>query len=145
MKILLFYITTLFFSITTAYAVIKEGDDNVVEPLSYDHMLDWSVGLVVVLALFIGCAWIVKKMGGLPIHLKNGLRVVSALSLGGREKLILVQVGEKQMILGVSPGRINNLLVLEGKEQLFQEKINPEDNALFSKTLKDVVTTANDK
>ena len=42
------------------------------------------------------------------------MRVVSALSVGMREKVVLVQVGEEQLLLGVAPGRVNVLHQFEG-------------------------------
>jgi len=46
------------------------------------------------------------------------MRIVGGLSLGMREKVILLQVGKKQLILGVTPGRIDALHVLEGEDCL---------------------------
>ena len=69
------------------------------------------------------------------------MKVVAGLSLGGREKILLVQVGEKQLVLGVSPGRIDNLLVLEDDDRIFQEKdnnINEAEND-FSQKLQQIV------
>lgn len=67
------------------------------------------------------------------------MKVISALSLGMREKLILVQVGEKQLLLGVTPGRIDNLLVLEGEQQLFQQQSDKQSDGEFSKKLKQLI------
>jgi len=35
-----------------------------------------------------------------------------------REKVVLLQVGKKQLLLGVTPGRIDTLHVLEGEDCL---------------------------
>ncbi len=35
------------------------------------------------------------------------MRVVASLSLSARERLVLVQAGEQQLLLGVAPGRVN--------------------------------------
>lgn len=88
------------------------------------------------------CAWLVKKIGAFsPVNSKDKMKVVAGLSLGGREKILLVQVGEKQLVLGVSPGKIDNLLVLEGDDRVFQEKnnnINTAEND-FSQKLQQIV------
>lgn len=68
--------------------------------------------LVVVMAIFAG-AWLLRRFGGSAFQGSGIIRVRAAVSLGGRDRLALVQVGEKQMLLGVSPGRINTLHVFD--------------------------------
>jgi len=81
----------------------------------------WSMGLLVVLSVFFLCVWGVRKLNGLTVSGAEKMRVVGGLSLGMREKVILLQVGRKQLILGVTPGRIETLHVLEGDDCLIKE------------------------
>ena len=85
---------------------------------SSGNIANWSLGLVIVLAVFFFCVWGVRKLGGLTGNGAQQMRIVAGLSLGMREKIMLVQVGEKQLILGVTPGRIQTLHVLENDECL---------------------------
>lgn len=80
----------------------------------------WGIGLLVVLSLFLLCIWGVSRLNGLTVR-AGKMRVVGGLSLGMREKVMLLQVGKKQLILGVTPGRIETLLVLEGDDCLLRE------------------------
>ncbi|MGZ8163155.1 MAG: flagellar biosynthetic protein FliO [Methylobacter sp.] len=82
----------------------------------------WSLGLLIVLSVFFLCVWGVRKLGGLSISGAEKMRVVGGLSLGLREKVILLQVGKKQLVLGVTPGRIETLHVLEGDDCLIKEE-----------------------
>lgn len=82
----------------------------------------WSIGLLVVLSVFFLCVWGVRKLSGLTVSGAEKMRVVGGLSLGLREKVILLQVGRKQLILGVTPGRIETLHVLEGDDCLIKEE-----------------------
>ena len=86
--------------------------------VSSGDMLHWSVGLLIVLAIFFLCAWGLRKLSGITVGGTEKMRVVGGLSLGMREKVILLQVGKKQLILGVTPGRIDTLHVLEGDDCL---------------------------
>ena len=81
----------------------------------------WSMGLLIVLSVFFLCVWGVRKLNGLSVGGAEKMRVVGGLSLGLREKIILLQVGKKQLILGVTPGRIETLHVLEGDDCLIKE------------------------
>jgi flagellar protein FliO/FliZ len=83
----------------------------------------WSIGLLIVLSVFFLCVWGVRKLSGLTVSGAEKMRVVGGLSLGLREKIILLQVGKKQLILGVTPGRIETLHVLEGDDCLIKEEI----------------------
>jgi flagellar protein FliO/FliZ len=82
----------------------------------------WSMGLLIVLSVFFLCVWGVRKLSGLTVSGAEKMRVVGGLSLGLREKVILLQVGRKQLILGVTPGRIETLHVLEGDDCLIKEE-----------------------
>jgi flagellar protein FliO/FliZ len=82
----------------------------------------WGIGLLIVLSVFFLCVWGVRKLSGLTVGGAEKMRVVGGVSLGMREKVILVQVGKKQLILGVTPGRIETLHVLEGDDCLNKEE-----------------------
>jgi flagellar protein FliO/FliZ len=85
----------------------------------------WGIGLLLVLGVFFLCVWGVRKLSGLTVNGAQKMRMVGGLSLGMREKVILLQVGKKQLILGVTPGRIETLLVLEGEDCLLREEPLP--------------------
>ncbi|WP_027149436.1 flagellar biosynthetic protein FliO [Methylobacter tundripaludum] len=89
-----------------------------VRTISSGDMLHWGVGLLIVLAVFFCCVWGMRKLGGISVNGAEKMRIIGGLSLGMREKVILLQVGKKQLILGVTPGRIDALHVLEGEDCL---------------------------
>lgn len=103
--------------------------------VSYADVLQWLLALLVVLVLFGLFIWLLRKSGGLSFAGKGQLSVISGLSVGVREKLVLVKVGEKQLLLGVTPGRIDKLLELEGDARLFQHAEEPETGRLFAQKL----------
>lgn len=93
------------------------------------------LALLLVLSIFFSLIWLVRKTGNLGFIPKNQLSVVAGLSLGMREKLVLVKVGEKQLLLGISAGRIDKLLELEGEQRLYQEQDGENQPGLFQKRL----------
>lgn len=97
-----------------------------VRAMASADIAQWSIGLLVVLGVFFICIWGVRKFGGLHASGAGKMRVVGGLSLGMREKVILLQVGKKQLVLGVTPGRIQPLLVLEGDDCLVREDSAPK-------------------
>lgn len=90
--------------------------------VAFSDIAGWSFGLLIVLSVFFLCVWGVRKLSGVTVSGAEKMRVVGGLSLGMREKVILLQVGKKQLILGVTPGRIETLHVLEGDDCLLKEE-----------------------
>lgn len=98
-----------------------------VRTVSSGDMLHWIVGLLIVLSVFFLCVWGMRKLGGMTANGSEKMRIVGGLPLGMREKVILLQVGKKQLILGVTPGRIDTLHVLEGDDCLNREEPSSMD------------------
>lgn len=71
------------------------------------------IGLAVVTALILVFAWLAKRIGYGGFLPQKNMRVISCLMLGHREKAVLVQVGDTQMLLGVAPGRVSMLHAFE--------------------------------
>jgi len=141
LKTLLQSLSVIFCSISSVFAAIEQKQ--AVNTISTDHVLNWSLGLIIVLALFFTCVWVMKKMGALPVNAKDGMKVVAGLTLGMREKIILVQIGEKQLVLAVTPGRVEKLLLLEGEDTLFQQAKEENTEADFSQKLKQIMSGEN--
>jgi len=83
------------------------------EPLSTTNLIQWTLGLFVVLVFMGVIAWIARRMIGLSVNQTTQLRVLASLSLGHREKTMLVRAGDTHLLLGVSPGRVQTLHVFE--------------------------------
>ena len=69
--------------------------------------------LLLVVAVIFMLAWVMRRMGGTTPRSNALMKVVGGLSMGTRERVVLIQVGEEQLLLGVAPGRIQTLHVLE--------------------------------
>ncbi len=82
-------------------------------PVSAGNVLQMVAGLALVVILIFGLAWAVRRFGNVNVNARGALRVVGALSMGARERVVLIQAGEKQILLGVAPGRVQTLHVLE--------------------------------
>ena len=85
----------------------------IVDPLSGTNVVQMLVGLVAVLVLVFAIAWLLRRVGGVSLGGSSSLKVIAGMSMGARERVVLLQVGEEQLLLGVSPGRVQTLHVLE--------------------------------
>ena len=80
-----------------------------IEPLSTASLTQWTIGLIFVLLMILLVAWAVKRFSGLGVGHNAQLKVLSGVSLGTREKAVLVRAGKQYLLLGVAPGRVENL------------------------------------
>ncbi|MGZ5009548.1 MAG: flagellar biosynthetic protein FliO [Methylobacter sp.] len=110
-----------------------------VRTVSSGDMLHWGIGLLIVLAIFFFCVWGMRKLSGIAVGGAEKMRIVGGLSLGMREKVILLQVGKKQLVLGVTPGRIDALHVLEGDDCLINESPSIGKDSGFSAIVQQVI------
>ena len=117
-----------------------------VKILDSSDMTLWSLALIAVLALFLLSAWGFKHLQAGGNHQAHKMRITDAISLGLREKILLLQVGKKQLVLGITPGRIETLLVLEGDECLVRD--NPDNlmssNSFSQKLMQAIKARRND-
>lgn len=78
------------------------------DPVSLEMLGQLLIGLLVVVAAILLVLWVLKRFTTIGGHHRD-LKVVAVLPLGTREKAVLVQVGERQLLLGVAPGRVSLL------------------------------------
>ena len=83
------------------------------DPLAFSSLVQLTLGMVAVLALIIGLAWLLKRSGRFQMTAGGGLKILGGLSMGTRERVVLLQVGETQLLVGVAPGSIKTLHVLD--------------------------------
>lgn len=92
------------------------------EPVGSADFVQMFVGMLVVLAVIFTLAWLMKRTGYVKPQLQGALKVLASVSVGQRERIVLVQAGDEQLLLGVAPGQVRSLHVLK-------EPINVADAA----------------
>jgi flagellar protein FliO/FliZ len=109
---------------------------SVQDPLAMTSLWQLTLGMVAVLGLIMGIAWLLKRSGRFQIAAGGGLRVLGGLSMGTRERVVLLQVGETQLLLGVAPGRVQTLHVLEQPLDSSKQVTGPGFSEQLSRILK---------
>jgi len=84
------------------------------------QLLQLLLGLLLVIAVIFVLAWVVRRIQQrLPAgSSKNCIQLIATQPLGPRERLLLVQVGKEQVLLGLTPGSIKPLHVLQEPVQV---------------------------
>lgn len=91
------------------------ADDGAVKPLVTGGEIStgspWVVigGLIFVVALIFASGWLLRRMGGAGLVGNAHMKVVASLPLSARERLVLVELGGKQILLGVAPGNVREV------------------------------------
>lgn len=112
--------------------------------VSSADVMQWMISLLCVLSVIAILIWGLRKTGNLTFTTKNELSVISGISLGMREKLVLVKVGEKQLLLAVTPNRVEKLLELEGDARLFERQTQNNGEGVFAKKLQQIMQGKSD-
>jgi flagellar protein FliO/FliZ len=106
-----------------AEPALKSGLSAAQDPVSMSSLWQLTLGMLLVLGLILGIAWLLKRTGRFQMAAGGGLRILGGLSMGARERVVLLQVGETQLLVGVAPGRVQTLHVLD--EPLAERRNSP--------------------
>lgn len=96
-----------------------------VEPVNTGSILQMIFGLAVVVFLIIGVAWFMRRMGSFHGHANSSMKILGGMSVGQRERVLLMEVGNTQLLIGTTPGNIRTLHVFEEPVILPDQKDTP--------------------
>jgi flagellar protein FliO/FliZ len=88
------------------------GVGSAVPTLGVGALLQTIVGLAVVIALVFGCAWLARRLGLQPGQRGGLVKTVGGLSLGGKERVAVVEIGDQWLVLGAAPGNVRLLYAM---------------------------------
>ena len=71
------------------------------------------VALLFVVVLIVITAWLLRRFSGTSFSRSGALKMLAGIQVGQRERIVLVQAGEVQLLLGVAPGAVRTLHVFD--------------------------------
>ncbi len=104
---------------------------------NFTVVLQVFLALAATLGLVLLCAFAARRFSGGGFRSNERIQILSVSQLGAKERLVLVNVEGKQVLLGVTQQNISSLHVFAG-EHLVPEAEKPE----FSGILKALVKRA---
>ena len=75
-------------------------------PLSIGSLTQLTLSLIAIVALILAIGWVLKRFKLSAPRGSVDSEVLDQLSIGPRERVVLVRIGEAQVLLGVSAGGI---------------------------------------
>lgn len=77
------------------------------------QMVFW---LIVVLALLLASLWLLKRLNQPRGAVAGLLRVVTGVAVGPRERVVILELGNSWLVLGVAPGQVTTLAEIPRQE-----------------------------
>jgi flagellar protein FliO/FliZ len=77
--------------------------------MSTGSVLQVILSLLLVLATVVVVGWLLKRINLPQQGAGNALRVVSGVAVGQRERIVLVEVNDTWLVVGVAPGQVSAL------------------------------------
>lgn len=78
-------------------------------PITSYAVMKMCVGLIIVIIMLYATLYFLKKIQQVKTHNKKGMKIIDGLSLGMRDKLLLIEVNQCQILIAVTPGNIRKI------------------------------------
>jgi len=103
------------------------------DPVSTSGVIQLAFGLAIVVMLIFMISWLVKRVSGFSVYSNPHLKVISGLHVGQKEKILLIQIADKQIVVGVTASSIRTLHQLESN--IINDDTSMRDNIPFAERL----------
>lgn len=91
------------------------------------HLLNVTFGLLLIIGLIFGISWFVKRFSQGSFTGNSHLKIIATMPLGTRERIVLVDAGGQQLLLGITPTHINTLHAFDTPIVANQSEANNSD------------------
>lgn len=91
------------------FPVAAQASEAASPGVSSGTYLQAGFALILIVGLLAATAWMARKVSGGKGFGQAGLKVIGGVALGPRERIVLVEVGDNWLVIGVVPGQIRTL------------------------------------
>jgi len=114
------------------------------DPMNAGYLLQLIIGLVVVILCIVALSWLARRMQRLQTSTGGSLQVIEGVNVSARERVVLLQVGDKQVLVGVAPGQVNALHVFDDSVVDIEKELSKENTGSFSEKLSAIISSSVD-
>ncbi len=102
-------------AVLSAASVAQAAPQQVhVAPLSLGSVFSVLFGLVVVVSLLLGTAWLLRRFQGLQQGAPSMIQPVAQMQLGLKERVLLIRIDQENVLIGCTPQGIRALHAWQG-------------------------------
>lgn len=102
----------LFAFIAGAFSWTVRAAETSAPGVSSGAFVQAMLALALIVALLVATAWLARKLSGGKGFGQGGMKVIGGVGLGPRERIVLVEVGDTWLVVGIVPGQIRTLHTL---------------------------------
>lgn len=84
--------------------------------------------LILIIGIILLCAWLFRKLNGTSLGHSKLLNVVGSVAVGQRERVVIVEINDTWLVLGVAAGHVTKL-----HEMPAQERPEPQLNSFAAR------------
>jgi len=100
--------------------------------VSSGNIVQIIFSLLLVLAAIVLVAWLLKRMNVAQRGSGNLLKVLGAVPIGQRERIVLVEVNDTCLVVGIGPGQIRTLHTFQKTDDIGQKTEESSPSSLSS-------------
>lgn len=105
------------------------------------NLMQVTLGLLVVLGLMAAAAWVLRRFNTAKGNNAAHIKIIGGVSVGNRERVIVVEIADQWIVVGVAPGRVNALATMAKQETTIVTDAAPSKN--FSSWLAQTIEKRN--
>lgn len=128
------YLSLAGIATTSIATTVAAAETTAISPTT--GLLQIFLGLIAVLTLMGVAAWFFKKIGPVNSGNKIPVKIVGGVSIGNRERIMVVEVADQWIVVGVTANQINTLSTMPKQEKLIEESTSMAPENQFSTWLK---------
>lgn len=129
---------SLVFLMPAARAAESVSESGSVPVLDTGSLLQMLLALGVVIILIVGLSFAIRKFNMFTAGSSAHIRIVGGLALSNKDRLLLVQVGNEQLLISASPGRVNMVHEMREPVDADAATTRPVNNPNFASLLQAV-------
>lgn len=135
-----FHIPVFLISSVVTITASAQSTTPALSSVSYgSSVLQMLLGLLFVVGMIFAVVWLMKKVGYQGYTSSGHITIKSTLALSSKDKILLLEVGEEQLLVGLSANGIQHIKTLD-KPLLESSDSTSASSTLFSEKLKLMLT-----
>lgn len=88
---------------------IKDLPKPPLEPLASENLMQMTISLFIVILLIFVLSWFLRKFGQFPNKVNQSVKVISSFSVGSKERVMLLEIDNQRILIGVAHGSVQKL------------------------------------
>ncbi|MBP6421281.1 MAG: flagellar biosynthetic protein FliO [Propionivibrio sp.] len=125
-------------SIPFLFPLSALASEPVAPGVSSGTYLQAALALSLIVALLAGTAWLARKVSGGKRFGQGGMKVVGGVALGPRERIVLLEIGDEWLVIGIVPGQIRTLHRLAKGVSLQEDDLAASAEKPFAQWLRSI-------